>query len=104
MTELQRHLPQEEMIAMGWMDAEGNLNELFKTPEQGASTSTWAAVSPQLDGLGGVYCDNCDIAPIEDPDSPYARFVGVKPYAVDADNAARLWDLSVELTGVNAFS
>ncbi|MDA3033092.1 MAG: oxidoreductase, partial [Actinomycetota bacterium] len=45
----------------------------------------------------------CDIAPIEDPDSPYARFVGVKPYAVDADNAARLWNLSVELTGVNAF-
>ena len=103
MTELQRHLPHEEMIAMGWMDAEGNLNELFKTPEQGASTSTWAAVSSQLDGLGGVYCDNCDIAPIEDPDSPYARFVGVKPYAVDADNAARLWNLSVELTGVNAF-
>ena len=103
MTELQRHLPREEMIAMGWMDAEGNLNELFKTPEQGASTSTWAAVSPQLDGRGGVYCDNCDIAPIEDPDSPYARFVGVKPYAVDTDNAERLWDLSVELTGVNAF-
>ena len=89
--------------AMGWMDADGNLNELFKTPEQGASTSTWAAVSAQLDGLGGVYCDNCDIAPIEDLDSPYARFVGVKPYAVDDANAARLWDLSVELTGVNAF-
>jgi NAD(P)-dependent dehydrogenase (short-subunit alcohol dehydrogenase family) len=103
MTELQRHLHQEEMIAMGWMDADGNLNELFKTPEQGASTSTWAAVSAQLDGLGGVYCDNCDIAPIEDLDSPYARFVGVKPYAVDDANAARLWDLSVELTGVNAF-
>jgi NAD(P)-dependent dehydrogenase (short-subunit alcohol dehydrogenase family) len=35
MTELQRHLPREEMIAMGWIDEAGNINELFKTPEQG---------------------------------------------------------------------
>lgn len=104
MTELQRHLPQDEMIAMGWMDADGNLNEMFKTPEQGASTSVWAATSPQLDGLGGVYCEDADIANMEDLDSPTGRFRGVKPYAVDADNAAKLWTLSAELTGTNAFA
>lgn len=104
MTELQRHLPKEEMMAMGWFDAEGNVNELFKTPEQGASTSVWAATSPQLDGLGGVYCEDCDIADPEDPDSPLARFKGVKPYAIDPANAARLWALTAEITGSNAFA
>lgn len=104
MTELQRHLPKEEMIAMGWMDEEGNINELFKTPEQGASTSIFAATSPQLDGMGGVYCEDADIANIEDPDNAMGRFFGVKPYAIEADNAAKLWDVSVAATGVNAFA
>src|SRR3954471_7754566 len=52
MTPLQRHLPREEMIAAGWMDEDGHVDERFKTPEQGASTATWAATSPALDGLG----------------------------------------------------
>ncbi len=103
MTELQRHLPKEEMIAMGWMDEAGNLNERFKTPEQGAATSTWAATSPQLDGMGGVYCEDCDVAGIEDLDSPGGAFRGVKPYAVDAANAERLWAVTAEITGANAF-
>jgi len=104
MTELQRHLPREEMIAMGWIDEAGNINELFKTPEQGASTSIFAAASPQLDGMGGVYCEDADIANLENPDSAVGRFLGVKPYAVDAANAARLWDVSAAATGVNAFA
>jgi NAD(P)-dependent dehydrogenase (short-subunit alcohol dehydrogenase family) len=104
MTELQRHLPSEEMIAMGWIDEAGKINELFKTPEQGASTSIFAAVSPQLDGMGGVYCEDADIANLENPDSAVGRFHGVKPYAVDAANAARLWDVSAAATGVNAFA
>jgi len=104
MTELQRHLPQEEMIAMGWVDAEGNINELFKTPEQGAATSVWAATSPQLDGMGGVYCEDCDVAGFEDLDNPLGRFRGVKPYAVDTANAERLWSVTAEITGVDAFA
>lgn len=103
MTELQRHLPKEEMIAMGWMDEAGHINELFKTPEQGASTSIFAATSPQLDGMGGVYCEDADIANLEDPDNAMGRFFGVKPYAIDAANAAKLWDVSAAATGINAF-
>jgi NAD(P)-dependent dehydrogenase (short-subunit alcohol dehydrogenase family) len=101
MTELQRHLPQEEMIDMGWVDVDGNVNELFKTPEQGASTSVWAATSAQLDGMGGVYCEDADIAAPSDPQSPFARFMGVEAHAIDPDQAARLWALSAELTGLN---
>lgn len=103
MTELQRHLPQEEMLAMGWVDAEGNINELFKSPEQGASTTIWAATSPALDGLGGVYCEDCDVASPTDIGGPTERFMGVSSHAVDTDEAAKLWALSAKLTGTNAF-
>ncbi|UKA61673.1 SDR family NAD(P)-dependent oxidoreductase [Arthrobacter sp. FW306-04-A] len=103
MTELQRHLPREEMVAAGWMDAEGNVREGFKTPEQGAATSTWAATSPALEGMGGVYCEDCDIANPTDPASPLARYQGVDAHAVDPEAAQRLWTVSAEMTGVNAF-
>jgi NAD(P)-dependent dehydrogenase (short-subunit alcohol dehydrogenase family) len=103
-TPLQRHLPKEEMIAAGWLDEDGTPDERFKTPEQGASTSVWAATSPQLDGMGGVYCENCDIAEPTDFESPMARYQGVNPHAIDHEAAARLWELSAELTGVNALA
>ncbi len=102
MTDLQRHLPQEEMIERGWIDADGNVNELFKSPEQGAATSVWVATSPQLDGMGGVYCEDCDVAAPTDPDGPFARFIGVDAHATDPEQAERLWALSAELTGVDA--
>ncbi|WP_433002207.1 SDR family NAD(P)-dependent oxidoreductase [Kribbella sp. CA-294648] len=99
LTPLQRHLPREEMVAFGWIDAEGNpLNPAFKSPEQGAATQVWAATSPQLDGLGGVFCEDCEITEISTDGAP-----GVRPYAVDPASAERLWTLSADLTGVNAF-
>ncbi|WUD76957.1 SDR family NAD(P)-dependent oxidoreductase [Streptomyces sp. NBC_00510] len=101
LTPLQRHLPKEEMIERGWIDEHGNLAapESFKTPQQGAATQVWAATSPQLDGLGGVYLEDCDIAEPSGGDS-----AGVKDWAVDPEQAARLWALSADLTGVNAFT
>jgi NAD(P)-dependent dehydrogenase (short-subunit alcohol dehydrogenase family) len=104
MTPLQRHLSREEMIASGWMDEEGHVDERFKTPEQGAATSTWAATSPQLAGMGGVYCEDCDIASPTEVGSPTARIRGVDAHAIDPDVAARLWDVSARLTGVDAFA
>ena len=103
LTPLQRHLPKEEMVALGWIDEDGNaLNTSFKTPEQGAATQVWAATSPQLDGLGGAYLEDVDIAePTADAVAPAA---GVADYAVDPAEAARLWTLSAELTGVDAFA
>lgn len=98
LTPLQRHMGREEMIALKWIDEEGNGNPGFKTPEQGAATQVWAATSPQLEGKGGVYCEDCDIAEPAQEEGPR---VGVKDYAVDPAEAKRLWDLSVELTGVS---
>ena len=96
LTPLQRHLPREEMVKLGWVDEDGNpAGPGFKTPEQGAATSVWAATSPRLDGLGGVYCEDCDIAVASE-----GRFrAGVAEWATDPEQAARLWALSVELTG-----
>jgi NAD(P)-dependent dehydrogenase (short-subunit alcohol dehydrogenase family) len=103
LTPLQRHISREEMVAFGWIDEAGNLiNNNFKTPEQGASTTAWAATSPQLDDLGGVYCEDCDIA--EEVPATDQGMQGVRAYAVDPEQAARLWTLSAELTGVNAFA
>jgi NAD(P)-dependent dehydrogenase (short-subunit alcohol dehydrogenase family) len=102
MTELQRHLPRAEMVAAGWMDEHGKVDARFKTPEQGASTSVWAATSPALQGMGGVYCEDCDIAEPTQSGSPEARIRGVDAHAVDPSDAARLWALSAEMTGVNA--
>ncbi len=96
-TPLQRHLTMEEQIAMGWYDADGNLNPMFKTTEQGASTSVWCAVSPLLEGMGGVYCADCNIAaPWQEGNPPY---VGVHPHVRDEGLAAALWAKSEELTG-----
>jgi len=103
LTPLQRHLSREEMVAFGWIDEDGNPNPdiEFKSPSQGAATSLWCATSPQLDGIGGVYCEDCDIAELVPAD---ATGLGVRTYAADPDEAARLWALSAELTGVNAFA
>ncbi|MCU1585418.1 MAG: oxidoreductase [Microbacteriaceae bacterium] len=104
MTPLQRHLPREEMIAAGWIDEDGTVNERFKSAEEGAATTVWAATAPRLDGLGGVYCEDCDIAEQTVPGSADARLRGVDAHAINRDDAARLWAISAELTGVNAFA
>ena len=100
-TPLQRHLPKEEMIALGWLGEDGEPSELakqgFKTPQEGASTTLWAATSPKLEGKAGVYCEDCDIAAPTDPDSPMARFMGVNPHACDDASAERLWEVSEKL-------
>jgi NAD(P)-dependent dehydrogenase (short-subunit alcohol dehydrogenase family) len=101
MTPLQRYLPKEEMIAAGWMDAAGNVNERFKTTEQGAATETWCATSPALDGKGGLYCEDCDVAKLTQPGT--SRVSGVDPHALDPEAARKLWAVSVEATGVDAF-
>jgi len=70
----------------------------FKDTEQGAATSVWCATSPQLEGMGGVYCEDCDIAEAVPADFPEQR--GVRLWAMDPSLAERLWTTSEEMTGV----
>ncbi|UFH54029.1 SDR family NAD(P)-dependent oxidoreductase [Spirosoma sp. KNUC1025] len=108
-TDLGRVAPMDLFKQMGTHDAEGNLfpevARKLKTIPQGAATTVWCATSPQLANLGGVYCENADIAEMDtgNIDHQYndpLTLRGVKPYSVDADNAKRLWTLSEELTAV----
>ncbi len=70
----------------------------LKTVEQGAATTVWVAVSRQLDGFGGVYCEDCNIAQPMPAESQEPR--GVRPWAMDPALAERLWALSEEITGL----
>ncbi|MBB3128548.1 NAD(P)-dependent dehydrogenase (short-subunit alcohol dehydrogenase family) [Paenibacillus rhizosphaerae] len=106
-TDLSRHLSDDEMKAMGALDEQGQrtitkMTSEHKTIPEGAATIVWCAVSKQLDGKGGVYCQNVDIAQpvpkerIHEPGIP-----GVFPWAMDIQAAERLWQLSEKLTGVS---
>jgi NAD(P)-dependent dehydrogenase (short-subunit alcohol dehydrogenase family) len=97
-TPLQRHLTMEEQTAMGWYDENGAVHEAFKSTAEGASTSVWCATSPLLDGLGGVYCENCEVGALADENTP--RGAGVFPHIRDEALAQALWAKSEELTGV----
>jgi hypothetical protein len=72
---------------------------------QGAATSVWCATSPQLDGMGGVYCEDVEVSPVlVDADNTPGRVstdVGVRPWAIDPVAVEHLWSLSEKLTGVS---
>ncbi|WP_067814423.1 SDR family NAD(P)-dependent oxidoreductase [Nocardia inohanensis] len=98
MTPLQRHMDRAEILERGWVDEHGQVADpSFKSAEQGAATQVWAATSPRLAGMGGHYCEDCDIAESTDSSEMIA---GVRDYATDPVAAARLWELSARLTGL----
>lgn len=99
MTALQRHLPKAEMVGYGWIDEDGRPNPRMKTPEQGAATSVWAAIGPELEAIGGLYLEDCAQAEPWSSEKPWS---GVLPYALDPDKADRLWSVSEELVGFSA--
>ena len=99
MTPLQRHMTLEEQRAMGWLDENDKPREGFKTTEQGAATSVWAAVGAELDGVGGLYLEDCAQAVPWSKDHPWN---GVMPHALDPEAADRLWALSEALVGTEA--
>jgi hypothetical protein len=74
--------------------------EPMKTTEQGAANSVWCAVSSHLDGKGGVYCEDVDVAQAVPADFPQPR--GVRPWAMDPALADRLWTMSEEWCGLRA--
>jgi len=94
MTELSRHMVQEDYQLLSASLPEGQ-EMVFKSVEQGAATSVWAATSPELAGEGGIYLEDCQIAEA----SATGANGGVESYAVDHDAADRLWQLSENLVG-----
>ena len=108
-TDLGREAPMELFKQMGTHDADGNIYpevaKKLKTISQGAATTVWCATSAMLNNIGGVYCENTDIAAMDlgnithQYDEP-STLRGVQPYSLDKLNATRLWELSEALTGL----
>lgn len=109
-TDLGREAPVEMFQQMGTFGADGKIKPevaaSLKSIPQGAATTIWCATSTLLNDLGGVYCENADVAELDlgqfehRYDNP-ASMCGVKPYSVDPDKARRLWTLTEKLTGVS---
>ena len=101
-TGLQRFITIEELQALGYRNEDGEIPEeqraFYKTMQQGAATTIWCATNPALDAIGGVYCENADIAAAVTAN--HATLDGVLPWAIDQAAAERLWALSETMTGV----
>jgi NAD(P)-dependent dehydrogenase (short-subunit alcohol dehydrogenase family) len=94
-TNLGRHMTPEMREGLMKRVASSDTGFAWKTIPQGAATSCWAATAEELEGKGGVYCEDCHVAEVDD-ESPKE---GVRSYALNPSYADRLWKLSEELTG-----
>jgi NAD(P)-dependent dehydrogenase (short-subunit alcohol dehydrogenase family) len=106
-TELARNADIELFKQMGFFAEDGNIRpEIFaslKTIPQGAATTVWCATSPLLEGIGGVYCEDGDIAELDLGNFGADNGLGtrgVQSYSLDEYNAKRLWTLTEEMTGI----
>jgi len=107
-TDLAREASAGLLQELGLIDAAGNIRPevlaSLKTIPQGAATQVWCATSPMLDSIGGVYCEDCDIAVLDSGDGHGHDEVpgsgGVKLYSLDEANAKRLWTLTEDITGI----
>ncbi|GFZ30183.1 oxidoreductase [Clostridium zeae] len=118
-TNLQRYMENEEVVKNAVSNISKSISVEFnpskdvektvassggQNVEQGAATSVWCATSPQLEGKGGVYCMNVDIANVIPESSVNGDLnqvmTGVLSWAIDPKMAERLWKLSEDLTGV----
>jgi NAD(P)-dependent dehydrogenase (short-subunit alcohol dehydrogenase family) len=103
-TELGREAPIELFQQLGFCDADGNmLPEVaasLKTIPQGAATTIWCATSPMLNNIGGVYCEDADVARLIDEEPGMSNKKGVQRYSLDKSNAQELWEWSEEITGI----
>lgn len=91
-TSLSRHMQTEDLVQLGSSMEESGI--VMKSVPAGAATQVWAITSPELEGKGGLYLENCGIGEISDePVGGYAA------YATDPESAEKLWQLSEQLVG-----
>jgi len=94
-TEVFRDVPESDaQMAIAWSAQSGSPE---KTPSQGAATEVWAAVSPELDGVSGLYLEDCRIA--EHIPSDDFGAAGVAEEALDERMAELLWAASEKIVG-----
>lgn len=94
-TNLGRHMSDEMSAALMKSIEDRDPDFAFKSIPQGAATQCWAATADEVEGKGGVYCEDCHVAEIDDQ----SHVGGVRSYALDTGNADALWALSEQMTG-----
>jgi NAD(P)-dependent dehydrogenase (short-subunit alcohol dehydrogenase family) len=108
-TDLGRVAPMALFQQMGTHDEDGNIKPevaaKLKNVAQGAATSVWCATSEEVNDIGGVYCEDVNIASLDEGNIEHnfgepSSLHGVRTYAVDAGNAQKLWTLTEQLTGI----
>ncbi|WP_343672918.1 SDR family NAD(P)-dependent oxidoreductase [Chitinophaga sp.] len=108
-TDLGREAPISMFQEMGTFGEDGKIKPevaaSLKTVPQGAATTIWCATSPLLNNIGGVYCEDCDVAEIDNGQITHdyampATLHGIKPYSIDTDNAEKLWRLTETLAEI----
>jgi NAD(P)-dependent dehydrogenase (short-subunit alcohol dehydrogenase family) len=100
MTNLGRHMSEADLEALrerirASAAASGQEPQPFKSIPQGAATTCWVATAEELEGTGGLYCEDCHVADQDDDDT----MGGVRSYAIDAIEANKLWAHSERLVG-----
>ncbi|RGP41396.1 Protochlorophyllide reductase [Altererythrobacter insulae] len=94
-TNLGRHLSDEESAALMERITANDPDFAWKNIPQGAATSAWAATASELEGHGGLYCEDCHVAELDDESADG----GVRSYALDPQAADQLWSISEKMTG-----
>lgn len=98
-TALERHMTDEIYTGLGIKPlAERDATHMKSIP-QGAATTLWAALAPELEGHGGLYLEDCREAA---PFAPGQSGPTVLPRAIDPDRARLLWDVSEKAVGLMA--
>ncbi|THV67016.1 NAD(P)-binding protein [Aureobasidium pullulans] len=92
-TQLGRHM------SAGEMEAFAPMAHLARSPEQGAATSVWAALSPHFDSRGGLYLADAGVSSPADEDENFGG-PGYAPHAYDEDAEEKLWKLSYKAVGL----
>lgn len=95
MTELARHMDETDIKLISESRGDDQPPMVFKAVEAGAATQVFAATAPELEGRGGIYLEDCQVSGTAPPEG----LLGASPWALDADNAARLWQYTEELLG-----
>ena len=98
MTDLQRHTDPEMMKKY---QNDPVARNYFKSVPQGAATSVWAAVAKEIEGKGGKFLSNCEVADaFKSTESLAIGDDGYAPWAYDEGKAKMLWEESCKIVGV----
>jgi NAD(P)-dependent dehydrogenase (short-subunit alcohol dehydrogenase family) len=97
-TELARHMSPEAIKKLiedinAANSASGAPALSFKSIPQGAATSVWSGIVASADEVGGLYCEDCQVAELAEGETRG----GVRAYALDPDRAKALWAKSEEM-------